>query len=471
MTLSRLIQVLRGRWRLAAAVLGGALLAAVVLSALATREYRATSSVLVDMRSSDPVVGAAVTAALGNAMGTGYMATQMDLVQSERVTLRAMKLAGLDHDATLKARWQEETDGRGSYETWVVERMRKKQEVLPTRESGVMTISFAAPDAKVAADVANAYVQAFIDTTLELRVEPAKRYTEFFDQRVSQLRAALNAAQVRLSTYQQANGLVATDERLDVETARLSELSSQLSAWQTASADSSSRQQTAKGVLPEAASDPVLIGLSGELARQELKVSDLRQRLGESHPQLQEALAGAAQLRARIAAESSRLAGGVATNNRVNQSRVEQLRAMLDEQRVKVLRMKRQRDDARVLLSDVESAKSAYDAMLARANQSGLESLNTQTNVSVLQVAVPPMLPSSPKPLANLVVALVIGGLLSVATVLVREFGDPRMRTVDDVVIDLKQKLLVVMPRGTSRGPVEGVVRARILGRLPDTSR
>jgi uncharacterized protein involved in exopolysaccharide biosynthesis len=223
------------------------------------------------MRTSDPVASAAAVAFGNAALNTGYMATQMDLLQSERVALRAMKLSGLDRSPALKARWQAATDSRGSFDTWLFEQMRKKVEVLPTRESGMMTISFTASDAKTAADVANAYVRAFIDVTLELRVEPAKRYADFFDDRVKQLRATLNAAQARLATYQQASGIVATDERLDVEVTRLSELSSQLSAWQAASADSRSRQQASSGPngMPEVAADPVIIGLSSELARQQ----------------------------------------------------------------------------------------------------------------------------------------------------------------------------------------------------------
>lgn len=473
MTFTRYIEVLRSRWRLALTVLACALVAAALLSAFLPRQYKASASVLVDMRSPDPLASAAV-AALANATGTGYMATQIDVVQSERVIRRVIKLVGFDHDPAMRQRWQDATDGRGSYEAWLADQLQKKLEILPTRESGVMSISFTASEPQAAADIANAFVRAYVDTTLELRVEPAKRYGDFFDDRSKQLRDALNAAQSRLSAYQQTNGIVATDERLDVETARLSELSTQLSAWQAASADSRSRQQASAGganSMPEAALDPVIIGLSSELARQQLRLTDLRQRLGESNPQLLEAVAGVAQLRGQIAVEMRRVSGSVAATNQINQSREAQLRAMLDEQRVKVLRMKRQRDDASVLLRDVENAKSAYDSMQARAGQSGLESHNTQTNVSVMQEASPPAWASFPKPASNMAVAFVLGTLMALAAVLVREMNDRKVRTVDDVVVELKQKLLVVMPRSASRDPVVGPVRARILGRLPRPAR
>jgi capsular polysaccharide biosynthesis protein len=70
-----------------------------------------------------------------------------------------------------------------------------------------------------------------------------------------------------------------------------------------------------------------------------------------------------------------------------------------------------------------------------------------------------------------MVVAFVLGSLMALAAVLLREMSDRKVRTVDDVVVELKQKLLVVMPSSARRDPVVGTVRARILGRLPGPAR
>ena len=79
---------------------------------------------------------------------------------------------------------------------------------------------------------------AYTDTTLDLRVEPAKLYNSFFDERAKALRDALEQAQSRLSAYQREKGIIVNDERLDVENARLSELSTQLVALQAVAEES-----------------------------------------------------------------------------------------------------------------------------------------------------------------------------------------------------------------------------------------
>ena len=110
--------------------------------------------------------------------------------------------------------------------------------------------------------------------------------------------------------------------------------------------------------------------------------------------------------------------------------------------------------------------------MTQRVNQTSMESQNTQTNVSVIKRATPPAEPSSPKLLLNTAVALFVGLLLAVGTALVRELFDRRLRSSEDVTMELNQPLLVVLPM--SRAALKGqdtsrvrLIKARVLTGLP----
>ncbi len=474
MSLSRLMLVMRARWRAALLVIASVVTVAVLLSLFLPRQYRATASVLVDMRSPDPLMGTV----LGTTLITGYMATQMDVVQSERVVRRAVESLGMAQDTALKQRWIEKTEGEGDFGDWLTEEVQRKLDIQPTRESGVMSIIFTATDPRVAAATANAIVKAYIDTTLELRVEPAKRYNDFFDERAVQLRAALEEAQAKLSKYLQANGIAASDERIDVESLRLSELSSQLVALQSMKAESGSREQMASvssDKMSEVFNHPAVASLNAELSRQQVKLGELRQRLGAQHPEVKETESSMTELRTLLEAEKRRVSSGLVASNQITSSRESQIRALLVEQRAKVLRMKGQRDEANALQHDVDNARNAYDAVFLRARQTSLESQITQTNVSILRNAAPPLKPSFPKLWANVAVALVLGLLLATATVILREMRDRRLRTVDDVVEGLRQPLLVILPNSAGRGllhkPRASLLKTRILGSLAGPAR
>ncbi|RZU02259.1 chain length determinant protein EpsF [Rivibacter subsaxonicus] len=461
MSITQFLAVMQARWKLALYVFLFVVLATAVASLVLPKRYTASTAIVLDVKSVDPVAGGYVP----GLMSTTYMATQADIITSDRVARRVVAMLKLTENAEIREQWLQDTGGRGEFDAWLANLLQNNLEVLPSKSSNVIKINFSGVDAKFAALLANAFVQAYTDTTLDLRVEPARQYSGFFDERAKTYREELEKAQSRLSAYQREKGLLATDERLDIENARLAELSSQLVAMQALSAESSSRQAQVRNSadeLRDVMTDPIVTGLRAEAGRQQAQLQQLSARLGDAHPQVIELKASIAELRSRIAIETRRVSGSVGVNNSINIGREAQVRAALDQQRIKLFQLKAQRDDALILLKDVETAQKAYDAVLGRLNLTKLDSQNTLTNVGLLSSATEPPFASSPKLFLNLGVAVVLGALLAVAAVLVREFFDRRVRTIEDIAEQLQLPVLCVMP-----GPAK---RPRF-GRQPDTAR
>jgi chain length determinant protein EpsF len=331
--------------------------------------------------------------------------------------------------------WREATDGEGSVTVWLAALMKKNLDVEPSRESNVISIAFQGSDPKFAAAIANAWAQAYIDVSLELKVEPARQYAKWFDGQNAELRADLEAAQKRLSDFQQERGIVATDERLDVESARLAELSSQLSAIQAQSVDSRSREAQARNAdtLPEVMQNGLIQSLKADLARQQGMRDQLAGRYGANHPELTRIDADIASLRERIAGETQRVVRSLGTATRVDAQREAEIKAALAAQKKKVLDLKAERDQINVLARDVENAQRAYDLVTQRLAQTNLESQTQQTNVVVLTPAVAPIKPSSPRLLLNTALAIFLGTLLGLGAALMLELMDPRVRGVEDL--------------------------------------
>ena len=181
-----------------------------------------------------------------------------------RVALRVVRNLRLADNADVRAQWQEATQGEGTIEQWLIALFRKNLAVQPSRESSVITVAYTAPDPRFAAGLANAFVEAYTQTSLELRVDPARQFSGFFDTQLKEHRERLEAAQARLSSYQKEQGIIANDERLDVETQRLNELSSQYVALQAVAAGSVSRQVQARGHCPLQIEGQTLFGATGQ---------------------------------------------------------------------------------------------------------------------------------------------------------------------------------------------------------------
>jgi succinoglycan biosynthesis transport protein ExoP len=446
MNFVQFLAILRARRKLALIILFATLIPALALSLLLPKSYTATASIVVDSSKPDPL--AAVLYAGG--ANPSLMATQADIIQSDRVALKVVRNLKLNENPQIREQWQDATGGEGTIEQWLASVFQKAMDVKPSRDSNVLTLTYKGRDPKFAAALANAFVTAYLETTLEMRVEPARLYSSFFDQRAKEARETLEKAQTKVSDFQKEKGIIASDERLDVESARLNELSSQYVALQSLASDSGSRQTAARGAssdrMQEVLNNPLISSLKADQARTEAKLQELTAKLGDKNPQVIEARANLAELKTRIDGETVKVTSSLGISNNINQQRAGEIKAQLEAQRGKVLQMKAVRDDGAVLQRDVENAQRTYDQIQQRLNQTTLESLATTSNVSVLSQAVAPVEPTSPKILLNMVVALFAGTLLAVGVVIAMEMLDRRVRSVEDVALAVGLPIIGVLP-------------------------
>ncbi len=431
MTFQQFVLILRARWIVASGILCLILAATIALSLFSPRQYTASASVIVDEKP-DPVAGIMYPSQLLSS----YIATQVDIISSERVAQRAVKLLKLDEVSSFRDLWLSTTGGRGDFVAWLADSLDKRLSVTPSRDSNVINIAVTWPEAKAAATIANAFAQAYIDTNIEIKVDPAKQYAGWFDERSRALRADLEAKQKKLSDYQNQTGIVATDERLDIENARLNELSTQLVTIQAQRQDSQSRQRQISGdneSLPEVLQSPLIANLKADLSRAESQRQDIETRLGKNHPDYQTTAAEIASIKDRIRQESAKIVASLGTTTQINQRREMEISAALDAQKKRMLELRHQHDEAAILQNDVVTAQRNLDAVTQRLALSSLESQTHQTNIVLLTPATEPLKQSSPRLFFNLIVALFLGTVLGLSAAVGLELMDRRVRSDDEL--------------------------------------
>jgi len=458
MSLNQFLVILRARWTLAAGIFVFVVALVAFASLIWPKQYTATASIVIDSKT-DPVAGAGGGPAAGGAQtASTYVNTQADIIASERVAQRVVKTLKLDQQPEARKLWAKGPNDDISV-TVAQLLLEKKLRVAPahdspTHASNVIDISVEWSDPVTAAALANGFAQTAIETNIELKVEPAKQYASWFDQRSRALRADLELKQKKLSDFQSKNGIVATDEKLDVENARLAELSTELVTIQGMRQDSQSRQHqvgTDVSTLPEVLQNPVIQSLKAALSQAEAKKPDIAARLGKNHPDYQAVEGEITNLRNRIAQESANIAASLGSTTQSNLRRENDMRLALEAQKKRVLELKYQHDQAAIFLNDVTAAQRDFDQVSQRLAQSNLESLTQQTNVVQLTVASLPRHPSSPKIVINLLIAVFLGGVLGIGAAVGAELRNRRVREDEDIVdllgVPLLGKLEVVRVR------------------------
>ena len=430
MTLHQFFLILRARYKVVLLVLACAMAAALAASLLMQPKYVAETSLLVDARTPDPLTGAGMSGVIA----PSYMATQVDIIAGDLVAQRVVKMLKFDVDEDYKTSWLKSTEGRGSLESWIARDLQTGLLVQPARESNVINITYKGGNPEHVAKVANAFAQAYLDTNLSLKTEPARLYATWFDEQTKISRAKLEDAQARLSDFQQKAGIVSSDERVDYETSKLAQISTQLTAVQGETTDSQSKRNARGDTVAEVMQSSLINGLKGDIARLEGKVNENNVNLGVNHPLRQRAEAELASLRNRLAAESSRISASIETAYRVGKDRERELQAAVNGQRTRVLALNKQRDELNVYRRDVEAAQRAYETVSQSASQTRLQSLTNQTNVVRLSTALAPLEPASPKLSMNLLIAAFVGTLLGIGFAVVMELMNRRVRSSEDLM-------------------------------------
>jgi len=440
---------LRARFGTFALSLVATVLAATVVSLLLPKTYRATVSLLVDAKEEQSLSN--VLPLILPQEKLSYLQTQMDIITSKRVARKVVQDMKLAESALTRAAFEKAGEGYGSIEDWLVETLLKRLKV-ETSQSSIIQVTFSSADPRYSAGVANAFAKAYIDTMLELRVEPTRQAAVWYDEQLKSLRANLEDAQAKLTNYLQREGIVSTDERLDVDSTRLGALSEQVVKAQEQTFQWNAREQQAREFLkrggsldglPDVLDNPFIQRLKTDLHQGEAKLQELATQYGSNYPQYQRQLSENRSLREKLDAEMKKVAAGVANSARQSRQREADLVKAMAAQRARLLELKDNRNEFTVLRRNVESAEKAYDTAMQRHVVSQVESRASQTNVTVLNPAAVPGKPSQPIIALNIALSVVVGTMLGVAVVTLMEMSDRRVRSRSD--LDLDVPLLAVL--------------------------
>jgi chain length determinant protein EpsF len=447
MNFSQLILILLARKRIILLTLFLTVATTAVVSFLMPKTYTGTASVVIDSKT-DIITGMVMPTLLPS-----YMATQMDIITSHNIGLKVVDRLKLDKVPQVIEQFNEATEGKGDIRDWLADNLLKNLEVQPSRESSVINISYSGTDPQFAAELTNTFVWAYLQTNLEMKVEPARQQSTWFDEQLKGLRTKVEEAQKRLSDYQREAGIMPLDGRLDVENAKLAEMSSQLVAVQAQTYDSVTRQRQLSGAhakgklgeLPEIMNNSLIQSMKADLARAEGKLAEASGRVDRNHPQYVSALSEVQNLKNKIAAEIQTAQGSMENMATQAQQKENELKKALAEQKARVMALKQQRDRSDLLTQEMVSAQAALDSTTQRANQIRLESQRNMTDIAVLNPAVAPLKHSKPRITLNIALSIFLGTMLGVGFGLLTEMLDRRIRSADDITEGLGLPVLAVI--------------------------
>jgi len=445
MNLDTLIRILLARKKIIILFTLGILILTTAVTLMLPKTYTASTDLLVDSKGQDLISGQA----LPTRIMTGYLSTQADIILSRNVAEKVIDQLNLSEEPSLIKQLRLENKDKATRRLVILGYLKRNLSALPKRESSVLTISFNARNPALAAKIADTFAIAYLQTNLEMRIEPAKQMTLWFDQQLAQLRNTLIEKQNALSAYQEKNNILVSDDRLDIESAKLSELSSMLMSVQSERLSNKNRSDliasSGRNAAP-ALDNPQVQKLYSDLVQSQAKLSELASNVGQNHPQYRQTLGEVESIQLQLNKALELVNGNLRSSIELSQTREAQLKNELAAQKNRVLQLSRNRNELTLLKQEVDSAQSAYTTALSRTSQTHLESQIAQTDISVLDHAEIPGQPTSPKLFFNLLLAIVVGLLFGTSAALIWEVLDRRIRGLYDLEKAIGIAVLAAIP-------------------------
>jgi succinoglycan biosynthesis transport protein ExoP len=445
MNIHQFLLALRARRKAFVMTLLATIVTAIAVALIVPKKYVAQATLLVDARDEQAMSPARGLA--GARERAAYIATQIELIQSGRVATQLARDLKLAQKPEVREAFENDTGGVGPIDAWIGSALVQKLKVLNTA-SNLITVEFSSSDPKFAAEVANGFANAYLNVSLDLRTQPTREAADWFEEQLKGLRTRVSQAQNKLAAYQKAKGIFSAEERLDLETARLSEINTQLLAARNASYDAQARHKQAAELvasngspdaLPEVMSSPAILAVKADLARAESLLQTASADLGPNHPVYQRHGAEVHALRDKLGNEMKKIVAGLGNVVQQSRRREQDLQAALEAQQARIMQAKDARVELAAMTRDLENAQRSHDAVLARYMTTQIESRAKQGDVALLTPAIEPAKPAHPKiPLIG-ALALVLGLMLATMMVYALETLDRRVRSR----FDLESRLAV----------------------------
>ena len=419
--------------------------AAIAAGIFLPKTYTATAEIYIEYRGSDPILGRQFSAM----QDESYMATQIDIIKSDDVaryvidTTRAMD--------SPRARAAAAKSGDAALRAGLLKSVVADLQVVPKRNSRVLDLQFSSQDAAFARDALNAVIKGYMDINNKIHSTPAKLRQEQYSGQLAALQMEVDRIQREITAYQQEQGIVDADERLDTGSRQFSDLSSRLLAIQASQSEAVTRKRSIQALLasgtraydiPEISRQEGVRDVKLRLIDVEGRLSEASGVLGSNHPRYRSLEADRAALLAQLERASSTAMRSIEQEEQRFAEQLVRLQAEIKGRQSQLLEAKKHRDVIASLQRQLASAQQIYNSAVARYDEILMQSSVTSPTIAVLQWAEKPVRHSKPNVISNVLVSIPGGVILGLIIALLLELTYRRMRCIEDLETSLPVPVL-----------------------------
>jgi succinoglycan biosynthesis transport protein ExoP len=368
-----------------------------------------------------------------------YLETQTKILQSETLAFRTIKSVDL-------ARYSEFGgtpggaafgQGAGTKRPAILGAFLGSLTVKRVPNSRLIEVGFEAENPQLAAQVVNAHLQNYIEENFRSKYDATTQASNWLSSELEELRIKVEKSEDARLAYERENQIWQIDEKQDITTQKLADLSKAVTEAQTGLAEKEALYRMALSgnvdALPAARENPVIQDLIKRKSEADDSYADALNQYGPNYPKVQRLAAQQKDVAEDLANAQKTMVESIQEEYNTAQSRVAILQGSLDKQKAEANDLAEKLVQYHILQHDAEANKQLYDGLLQKLKEATISVGLQSSNIRVVDPALVPTTPSRPQKARNILLAFLVGIVGGIGLAIFREYLDNTVKSPDDI--------------------------------------
>ncbi|HZQ51636.1 MAG TPA: polysaccharide biosynthesis tyrosine autokinase [Bryobacteraceae bacterium] len=440
-----LFLILRHKWKILGFV-GVCLLATYLVCARLTPLYEATAKIDVDRRVPIGIIGQEASQASSGDDADAFMATQMELIQADAVVRPvAEKFNLLQRESQLEKLAKDKVRRKTDAPVYL-----RQLKVTRPVNTYILRISYRSPDPQLAADVANAVAQSYLEHTFEIRIRSSSALSAFMVKQLDELKAKMERSSLALAKFERELNVLNPEEKTNILAARLLQLNTE---YTSAQADRV-RKEAAHNAMQSGSLAAAEISTQGDSLKQlQDRVNQAKQHLadvasiyGPNHSEYRKASNDLAELQRQFSEMQHSVAQRVEADYTEAVNREKMLATAVARTKAEYDQLNGRSFEYQQLKRDADADKALYSDLERRIREAGINAGFQNSSIRIADFARPPDAPVYPRKKLSLLLAFIISSVIAICGAILSDVLDDTVRDPEQAARALDTAVLGTLP-------------------------
>ena len=369
-----------------------------------------------------------------------YIETQTKILQSETLALMTIRTMDLGRYPEFggtpnSIAWQHA--GPSTSRPAILGAFLSRLIVKRVPNSRLIEVQFEAEDPQLAAQIVNTHLQNYVEENFRSKYDATIQASNWLSGELEELRIKVEKSEDARIAYERENQIWQIDEKQDITTQKLADLSKAVTDAQTDVAEKEALYRMAASgnvdALPAARNNAMITNLLTRKSALDELYAEALDQYGPNFPKVLRLAAQQKEINDDLAAARKNMIESVEEDYNTARTHVELLQDALDKQKTEANGLAEKLVQYHILQHDAESNKQLYDGLLQKLKEAGITAGLRSSNIRVVDPALAPTTPSRPQKARNISLAFLVGLVGGVGLALFREYLDNTVKSPDDI--------------------------------------